>query len=144
MSQSASQPNTTPPPAERVWTVVTARHNAVTGSVEADPAALGVALAELQGILLRLGGVVQFATRRQEVEPGRVETLAVVIRWRSFVPIDRSQEAPPVEQDGSTAAAAAPPLEVPADLGDQAFVPDPQEPVTFEDVLPEPAAAPAS
>lgn len=142
MSQSASQPNTTPPPAERSWTVVTARRNEITGALEADPNALGVALGELQGILLRLGGVVQFAPRRQEFDDGRIETLAVVVRWRSFVPLDRAAQAPPREQDGSEAQAVAPAAEIPDDIGDQALVTE--EPVTWEDVLPEDTATPVS
>jgi hypothetical protein len=144
MEQNASQPMTTPPPAERVWTVVTARQNPITGAVEADPAALGVALAELQGILLRLGGVVQFATRRQQLDDGRVETLAVVVRWRSFSPVDRAQQAPPVEQDGTEAQAAADSRETPPDIGDEAWVDASEEhaPITHESVLPAAEVAP--
>jgi hypothetical protein len=115
MSQDASQPITSPPPAERTWTIVTARENPVTQELEADPAALGVALGELQ-----------FASRRQEFPGGRIETLAVVVRWRSFVPIDRSQVAPPREQDGTTAQAAAEPVVTPVDIADETYVaPDP-------------------
>lgn len=139
MESSAAQPNTSPPPAERTWTIITARRNELTGAVEADPQALLDSLAELNGILLRLGGTIQFATRRQEVEEGRIETLAVVVRWRSYSPVNKAQAAPPQEMDGTAEqVAAGGPVPAPADISDEAYVngPEEQEPVTFESVLP--------
>lgn len=131
------------PPAERVWTVdtffVRQVQDPATGQLVPewvpDPNALPNALLELNGLLTRVGGVVQMATRRREISPGRVETIAVVFRWRSFVPVDKTQEAPPGEQDGTEAQAAAPPLAPVPDL------PAEDEPIPVEEPTPEPVAA---
>jgi len=133
-------------PAERIWTVDTYYVREVADPITGqpvtqwvpDPNALPIALAELNGLMTRVGGVVQMATRRHEISKGRVETVAVVFRWRSFVPVDRSQEAPAHEQDGTEAQAAAPPLAPVPDL------PPEDEPIPAEksEPKPEPAAAP--
>lgn len=103
------------PPAERVWTVPVGFVDDA-GSYVPDGQALATSLLEIQGLLLRVGGVVQIATRRQEIAPGRIETTAIVYRWRSFVPVDRSQEAPPRERDGTPEQEAAEPLPTPEEL----------------------------
>lgn len=131
------------PPAERIWTVDTYFVRQVADPVTGqpvtewvpDPTALPNALLELNGLLTRVGGVVQTATRRREISPGRVETIAVVFRWRSFVPVDKTQEAPAGEQDGTDAQAAAPPLAPVPDL------PAEDEPIPAEEPAPEPVAA---
>lgn len=85
-------------PSERVWTVELFVPNPETGAPEHDPAALPNALLELVGLMARVGGVVQMASRRAEVAPGRIETIGVVFRWQSFVPVDKGgQEPPPAE-----------------------------------------------
>lgn len=107
-------------PGERIWTVDLWGQHPQTGEwMPYAPQLLGDSLLELEGQLRRLGGVVQIASRRFEISPGRVETIALVYRWRSFVPLDKAQTAPPVEQDGSPeqaqaqAVAAPPPPELP-------------------------------
>lgn len=122
------------PPAERIWTVNTYYIDSATKQYVPDPEALPTALLELNGLMTRVGGVMQMATRRAEIAPGRVETLAVVFRWRSYVPLDKSQEAPAMEQDGTEAQAAAPPLAPAPDL------PPDDEPLPSEPAAPEPVA----
>lgn len=127
-------------PAERIWTVNTYLVDEAGGYHE-QPQALTTALLECVGIISRLGGVIQMASRRQEIAPGWVVTVAVVFRWRSFVPVDRAQEAPPAEQDGSAVQAEAPPLAQPADLP-LADAPPPAAPPAQP--APEPATEPAA
>ena len=122
------------PPAERIWTVNT-YYVDKQGQYVHDPDALPNALLELNGLMARVGGVMQMATRRTEIAPGRVETLAVVFRWRSFVPMDRSQDAPELERDGTPEQEAAEPLPAVPDLPAQDAPSPPVEPA------PEPAGA---
>lgn len=106
-------------PAERIWTIDIFHQDPQTGEWFPDEKALPNALLELIGIMTRVGGVFQMGTRRYEIAPGRIETVGVVIRWRSFAPVEKGgadQVAPPVEQDGAAAQAAAEPLAEPPDL----------------------------
>jgi hypothetical protein len=121
-------------PSERVW-VVPVGFVDENGQWIPDVNALTTGLLELQGLLFRVGGVMQIATRRQEVAPERIETTALVFRWRSFVPVDRSQEAPPRERDGTPEQAEAEPLIQPEEL------PADDEPVEVEAEEPAPSAA---
>jgi hypothetical protein len=115
-------------PSERIWIVETYFVDPSDGQYKHDPHALPNALLELVGTLTRIGGVVQVATRRVEIAQGRTETVAVVFRWRSFVPVDKAQVAPDRERDGTAEQAAAPPLDQPSEL------PGDDEPVTPEAV----------
>lgn len=110
-------------PAERIWIVdhfVTKDDGLGGTEYIPDPAAVNNGMLEIGAILSRVGGVVTLATRRQEISPGRVETVATVVRWRSFVPLERAQEAPPAEQeyppsgDPDPAAAETPAADPPA------------------------------
>lgn len=121
-------------PAERVWTVPTGYVDD-NGLWVPDVNALTTALLELQGLMFRVGGVMQIATRRQEIAPDRIETTAMVFRWRSFVPVDRSQQAPVREQDGTPEQAAAAPLPTPEEM------PVEDEPLEAEAEEPAPSAA---
>ncbi len=98
-------------PAERTW-IVDSYVVDRDGNYLPDPQSVAIAMAELQAILTRVGGVATLATRRQEISPGRTETLALVIRWRSFVPMEKAQEAPEHEQEtDAPESAPAPPVD---------------------------------
>lgn len=120
-------------PAERTWIVEHYRVNE-RGELVEDPSALTNALLELYGLLHRVGGVVQIATRRRELyEGGPIITAATVYRWRSFVPVDHAQEAPAPERDGTAEQAAAPPPAAPAEVAE-----------VVDENIPDPAPEPAS
>lgn len=114
-------------PAERVWTVDTKLFDVESQQWLDVPNALVNALLEVNGLMLRIGGVLQIASRRHEIAQGRIETIALIFRWRSFVPVDHSQVAPPLEQDGTEAQAAAAPLPPVPELPEpSAEVPSPE------------------
>lgn len=69
-----------------------------------DPNAVSTGMLEIAAILSRIGGVVTLATRRKEISPGHAVTLATVVRWRSFAPLEKAQEAPVAEQEQPPAA----------------------------------------
>lgn len=57
-------------------------------------------LSRLAIVLEDIGGAIAVASRRVEVEPGIYETLAVDVRWESFVPAQRQpREAPQPEPE---------------------------------------------
>lgn len=128
-------------PKERIWIIY---HFDVddAGGLIPRPDLVASGMAEIGVILSRLGGVVTLATRRKEVAEGRVETLATVVRWRSFVPVEKAQEAPVTEQDSSPATPPPPGTEeilaIPDDpIADPAPLPEPDGPVTHESVTAE-------
>lgn len=131
-------------PAERIWTVDTYLVDEF-GNYHEQPQALTTALLECVGMISRLGGVIQMATRRQEVN-GLVVTVAVVFRWRSFTPVERAQEAPPAEQDGTAAQAQAPPLAQPPELAGVVddVPPAPATPASTAPPVPEPTPEPTA
>lgn len=75
-----------PTPAERVWTVP-CFVRADSGELLRDPGQVREAMLELAGILMRIGGMVQMVTRREEISPGAIETTEVIVRWRSYAPV---------------------------------------------------------
>ena len=132
-------------PGERIWTVdLWGQHPETLEWMPYPPEVIVNSLLELEGTLRRIGGVVQIASRRFEISPGRVETIALVYRWRSFVPLDKAQTAPPIEQDGTAeqaqaqAVAPPPPAELPEhDERPPEFVEAPSDgPVTHDSVVP--------
>lgn len=129
-------------PKERIWIIY---HFDVddAGGLIPRPDLVAAGMAEIGVILSRVGGVITVATRRKEVAEGRVETLATVVRWRSFVPMERAQEAPVAEQETGAPPTPPPPggeevLAIPDDpITDPAPLPESDGPVTHESVAAE-------
>lgn len=94
------------PPSERIW--ICYHFDEGPEGLEPNPGRVQTFFAELAVIQSRIGGTMTLATRRKEVAPGRVETMATICRWRSFVPIEKAQEAPPAEQEAGHPATPPP------------------------------------
>ncbi len=104
-------------PSERTWTVPCFFRNQETGEFLRDPdtGALipdhqetAAAYAEARAILRRTGGVMQVGTKREEVEPGRIETTELLFRHQAFVPIvQEPAPAAATEEPAEPEAAAA-------------------------------------
>lgn len=84
-------------PQEKVWRVE-AVVRADNGEILRDPVAVREGMLELGAILSRVGGTAALVAERNEVEPGRVETTAIIVRYRTFSPIVTRVEEPLAEE----------------------------------------------
>jgi hypothetical protein len=102
---------------KRSWIVPVAQR-LPDGQVVVDTEAAAAALLELQGPLQRLGGTVAIASVRDEVTPGRVETVALQFNFDTYVPME---QRPP---DSESPKAETPPPPKPQPVPD----PEPEAP----------------
>jgi hypothetical protein len=104
---------------KRSWIVPVAQR-LPDGQVVVDTEAAAAALLELQGPLQRLGGTVAIASVRDEVTPGRVETVALQFNFDTYVPMEQR----PTERAGQQPKAETPPPPKPQPVPD----PEPEAP----------------
>lgn len=100
-------------PAERIWFIYHYDRDPTTGELIPRPDEVQREFLELAVLASKIGGVFTLATRRKEIEEGlfkgQVLTLATVVRYRTFVPLEKAQEAPPAEQNGDHPPTPPPP-----------------------------------
>ena len=79
----------TPQPAIRNWIIPTTLIDPESGEHYPNPDAVAYAFSELQSVLTRIGGVMQLATKREDVLcQGRMQTLTteIVVRHHTWAP----------------------------------------------------------
>jgi hypothetical protein len=72
-------------PKERIW-YIDCYVRAQDGTLIPDPAEVERAMIAAGNVLSLIGGVMSIASVREEIEPGRVVTTRMMVRWQSFVP----------------------------------------------------------